>query len=308
MKANTPTFRITNVVLTLLAFLALGLLGCSAGSNGVAGGSGYGDSAGPWPQGPQRTAAGTPGATPAGAKDESPRADVQLILVAKAPAGEEVQLDVDRVEVKFGDTWSPIVVRKDIADTEALPLRAGEKGSTFLLARTEILRKKYTHLRMQLTDGKSALRHETASIPLTLRSTTVELKDLKFDEKKPTMFTLTVDGTKVTKTGESATLPADAFDVAVGTPGGSIVGQVTPAIPNTRVELYWGTSKKLIYSVVPSLADGAFTVNNLPPGKYRVEVRAPGHHLADAPKDLIAVDTKVATLKPLTLTADSSQQ
>lgn len=306
MKYTGPTLRSVPMICALIALSVCGLLGCGTGSNGMTGGNGVGDAAGPWPQAPTRTA---PTAAGRPAADEPPKAPVIVQLISKAAKEHEVRLDVERVEVKYLENWFPMVQRKDIADSETLPLRAGDKGATFLLVRTDIPRRAYTHLRLQLADAKTALVvDEQTTLPLTLKGTTIELKELKLDDKKPNLITITIDGTKITTTAESATLPAEALTVTVSHPAGGVSGKVTPPMPNARVELFWKESKTLLGSGVPALSDGGFTITNLPPGHYRVEVRAPGHHLVEEVKGLVAVEQKIAALKPLALAADTGQQ
>lgn len=299
MDMHAFSMRWALIALALLGVAGL-LAGCGA-TSGTTSGGGYGSDSGPWPTAPNR-ATGTTATRPAG--NEPPTAPLYVVLRGKSADAETLKLAVASVEVKFEDSWTPVANKSLITAQETLPLTLGAKGTTCLLAKTDVPRRKYSHLRLRVDDAETALVRDDKKTALTLQTSVLTLAEWTPAEGKANLIILTVDGTKVTHTDDSATLPADAITVTTGLATGGVSGKMTPALPTARVEAFWGSSTTPIAGANPSAEDGAFTIENLPPGSYRIEVRAPGHRLIEPLTDPIAIDAKVVPLRKLDLTAN----
>ncbi len=294
--------RMLHILWLLLAIsLAIGLAGCGATGTG---GSGIGADGGSWPQGPSRGTTQPTATRPS--TDEVPTAALMVMLRGKAAEDQELRLTITQIEVKFKDQWVPVANKEAINKLESMPVRIGEKGTTFaMLANTSIPRRKYTHLRLHLDDKKTLVVHgeKKEQSSLTLQSTTFELGDWTMDEKKTNVLTITVDGTKAT---DGNTLPAAAVTVSKGMPTAGISGKLSPALPTARVDAYWGTSKLVLGSAVPSAQDGAFTIANLPAGSYRLEMTTPGYAQSEPRKNPILLEDKFVTLDEIKLISETA--
>lgn len=287
----------------LLLPLLFVLAGCGATSGMTPGSSGIGADAGPWPTAPTRNTNTTrPGA------DEAPDAPVVVILRAKAADNEELRLDVTGVEVKFGGSWFDVAKKSAITAITAMPARVDSNGASMLLSKGMVPKRKYTHFQIRLDDKKTMLVSGNSKIPLTVKSAIIELKEWTPDEKKKVnVLVVTLDGTKITRTAESATLPADAITVQPEEATGAISGKLDPTLPTATIEAFWSGSKTSFGSVAPAAQDGSFTISDLPAGPYTLEIRTPGYRLVKPLKDAVNVETKTVELKDLTLTPDTTQ-
>lgn len=276
--------------LMILAIAALALIAGCGTTGGT--GTGYGADAGPWPSGPNRTAA-----APAPPAEQAPPAALAVLLTGKAAENQSLELDVTQVDLKYGDQWVPVANRDAIAKIEALPLRLTAKGSVAMLAapKTKVPKRKYTHLRLRFDDRNTKLVSSDRKLPLTVQAT-LELDEWTPDEKAVNTLTVTLDGTKVTATKSSATLPPAALTVAKTTAVAGVSGKLVPPLPTARVDVYWGNSKFVLGTAVPNAQDGSFQVGNLPAGAYRVEVTNPGYRRAETPKDLLQLSDKAVKL------------
>lgn len=276
--------------LMILAIAALALIAGCGTTGGT--GTGYGADAGPWPSGPNRTAA-----APAPPAEQAPPAALVVLLTGKAAENQSLELDVTQVDLKYGDQWVPVANRDAIAKIEALPLRLTAKGSVAMLAapKTKVPKRKYTHLRLRFDDRNTKLVSSDRKLPLTVQAT-LELDEWTPDEKAVNTLTVTLDGTKVTATKSSATLPPAALTVAKTTAVAGVSGKLVPPLPTARVDVYWGNSKFVLGTAVPNAQDGSFQVGNLPAGAYRVEVTNPGYRRAETPKDLLQLSDKAVKL------------
>ena len=279
-----------------IAITALILAGCGATSG--TGGTGYGADAGPWSQSPNR-------ATPTGQPEQVPNVALAVLLRGKSAENEQIKLDIAQLELKYLDQWVPVTNRDAIARIETLPLIISQKGITAMLAtqKTMVPRRKYTHLRLRFDDKKTLLVRGEKELPLTLQAT-LELGEWTPEEKAINTLTVTLDGTKVTATTGSATLPTNALTIAKGTASAGFNGKIVPASPTARVDAFWGNTKLVIGTAIPAAADGAFQIPNLPAGNYRLEVTNPGYHQADEDKKPITLDGKVLDLGNLKLLKD----
>jgi len=277
--------------LTILAIAALALaLLAGCGTTGGTG-TGYGADAGPWPSGPNRTAA-TP--TP---PEQAPPAALTVLLTGKAAENQSLELEVTQVDLKYGDQWVPVANRDAIAKIEALPMRLTVKGNVAMLAapKTKVPKRKYTHLRLRFDDRKTKLVSGDKTLPLTVQAT-LELDEWTPDEKAVNTLTITLDGTKVTATKSSATLPPAALTVAKTTAAAGVSGKLVPPLPTARVDVYWGNTKFVLGTAAPNAQDGSFQIGSLPAGAYRLEVTNPGYHRAETPKDLLQLNDKALNL------------
>jgi hypothetical protein len=276
------------------------LAGCGTTTGGT--GGGYGADAGPWPSSPARTtptAAGNPSAA------QVPNAALVVLLRGKASEEQALELDIAQIDLKYGDQWVTVTNREAIAKIESLPLRMTKGSLTAMLAgpKTTVPKRKYTHLRLRFDDRKTKLVAGEKKLPLTLQAT-LELGEWTPDEKTINTLTVSVDGAKVTATGNSATLPADAISVAKGTAAAGVSGKIVPALPTARVEAYWGDTKVVIGSAVPSAQDGSFQIPDLPAGAYRLAIVTPGYHRDDPPKDPLLLEDKVVLLGDIRMLKD----
>ena len=289
------------ILVGLLGVLALA--GCGTTGNSLTGSSGTGADAGPWPQAPMRAKTAT-ATTPS--PDDPPMAPLRVLLRAKSPKDElELRLTPLQVDVKFKEQWVPVTTGADIAKIEALPLRFDAKGAVSLLAKTQVPKRKYTQVRLRLDEKKSLLATTTQKWMLNAPTPVVlDLGEWTPDEKSQNMLCFTIDGSKITTSDTTATLPADAVTLAKGVPAGGISGKLSPTLPTAHVDIYWGKTKVLFASVNPA-ADGAFTVDQLPPGSYRLEMTTPGFHQIEPRKDLVHVEDKVIALHDTELTPDT---
>ncbi len=296
----------TSIYAIVSLLFLIGIAGC--GANTGTGSSSYGADAGSWPQSPNRTpAAATPAAN--AKSDEPPNVPLLVVLRATSAENEQLLLDVAGVDLKYGNQWVPAATKATMADAEVLPLKATEKGISALLANKPIPKRKYTHVRLTLTDKKTQLTHkDEASLPLTLSVASISLKewtpDEESDKQKTNLLLITLDGTKVKKEKDSATLPADAITVQTTPPVGGISGKLDPPTANARIEALWGASKVSLGSAIPDAQTGAFTISPLPPGAYRLDFKTPGKKLIEPLKDAIAVESKLVALKALALTQE----
>ncbi|MHB9110533.1 MAG: carboxypeptidase-like regulatory domain-containing protein [Armatimonadota bacterium] len=280
-------------ILTAIACAGLALAlfaGCGTTTGGT--GTGYGADAGPWPSGPSRTAA-----TPTNQAEQAPPSALAVMLRGKTAENQTLELEVTQVDLKFGDQWVPVANREAIAKIEALPLRIGAKGSTAMLAapKTKVPKRKYTHLRLRFDDRKTKLVAGDKKLPLTLQAT-LELGEWTPDEKALNTLTVTLDGTKVTDTKSSATLPPAALTVAKTTTAAGLSGKLVPPLPTARVDVFWGNTKFVLGTAAPNAQDGSFQIGNLPAGAYRLEVVNPGYHRAETPKELLQLEDKAVSL------------
>lgn len=283
----------------LFAVLALaGIFGCGTATTGA---SGYGADAGPWPQAPARSTPG--GANPSAS--QVPDVPIVVLLRGKAAENQQLDLEVTQVDLKFESQWVPVANRDAIAKNESLPLHMTQKGIIAMLAtpKTKVPQRKYTHLRLRFDDRKTKLAQGDKKVPLTLQAT-LDLGEWTPDDKTINLLTVTVDGTKVKATDSSATLPTEAVTVAKGTTTAGVTGKIVPAAPTARVDAFWGSSKVLIGTAVPTAQDGAFQITNLPAGSYRLEITNPGFHPADEKKNIVSVEDKVVALGDMQLVKD----
>jgi len=292
-----------SLILSIGAALAMWLIaGC--GTTGGTGG-GYGADAGPWPSSPART---TPNASRPAA-EQAPDAALTVLLRGKTAEDQAIELDVTQVELKYGDQWAPVANREAIAKIESLPLRITKGGITAMLAppKTKVQKRKYTHLRLRFDDRKTKLVQGEKKLPLTLQATP-ELGEWTPDERVINTLTVIIDGTKVTATGNSATLPASALTAAKGAAAGGVSGKIVPALPTARVEAYWGDTKLVIGSASPSAQDGSFQIPDLPAGSYRLAITTPGYHRDDPPKDPLLLEDKVILLGEIRMLKDVDKE
>ncbi|MHB9130594.1 MAG: peptidase associated/transthyretin-like domain-containing protein [Armatimonadota bacterium] len=289
--------------LALTALLAFVLAGCSTSPGGYTSG-GTGADGGPWPTAPNRQQANTP----ARPSDAPPPANLVVLLQGKSAKDQELQLNIDRIELKYEDKVQLVTTGVEIAKQEKLPLRFGEKGTTILLVKTQVPRRKYSHIQLRLADEKTSFVAGEQTQHLTLASSAFELGDWTPDEKKPNVITISLDGTKVATKGDSATLPTTGISVKTSIPKGGISGKLIPPATAGRVDIYWGTGKTLIGSAVPSPQDGTFTIENLPSGSYSVDIHVPGQRLIDPLTKPVNVEEKVLALPKLELTAETTNQ
>ena len=282
-----------------LGLLAIALAGCNtAASNGY--GSGIGAEGGMWPSAParQNTAKANP--------DDPPRVPLMVVLRVKSAEGEYITLDMDKVELKYAKQWVQVTNRVGMIAVDALPLHAADKGAAALLYTGTIQKRKYTALRFSISEKKTELVREKTKYPLTVQGTTLTLGEwtpADPDAKvKTNLLTIEIDGTKVKKIKDSATLAAEASTISTALPAGALTGKLDPATPNANVDVYWGNSKTLLGTTMPDALTGAFTVTHLPAGLYRIDVRAKDRKLVEPLKNLISVDAVKATdLKALAL-------
>ncbi len=286
------------IVIALGALLAL--VGCSTAGT-TSGGTGA--EAGPWPTAPTQPSSSRP------ATDETPNAPLMVLLRAAAPEDTQLRLAVTQIEFKVveknTERWVTVVKKDDVAKNEPAPLLFGAKGGTALLANVQVPRRKYTAVRVTLEDGKAALLKEKKESKLTVKLPQFPLPEWTPDDKLPNLLTLKLDIGKLVKATDTApaTLPAEAFSLTHGVATCILTGKVQPALPNAKVELFWGASKTALRTVAPT-ADGTFSVSDLPEGKYRIDVRANGYALQNPPKELLNVTAdKPLALDPLTLGA-----
>jgi len=273
------------------AALALALFaGCGTTTGGT--GTGYGSDAGPWPSGPNRTAN-----TPTPPTEQTPPAALAVLLRGKTAEDQSLELEVTQVDLKYGDQWVPVANRDAIAKIETLPLRLGAKGNTAMLAapKTRVPKRKYTHLRLRFDDRKTKLVAGDKKLPLTLQAT-LELGEWTPDEKALNTLIVNLDGTKVTVTKSSATLPPAALTVTKTTTAAGVSGKLVPPMPTARVDVFWGNTKFVLGTAAPNAQDGSFQIGSLPAGAYRLEVTNPGYHRAETPKELLQLDDKAVEL------------
>lgn len=288
-------------MLTLTALAGLFLAGC--GMNPGTSSSAVGADAGPWPQGPNRTTA-----LQRPAADQVPMVPLLVVLRAHSAKGEELRLDVGEVALKQADQWYTVTTRADMVRLQALPLVVPEQGTSALLAHTQIPRRKYSYVRVQLQDKSTAVVRGEVTLPLTVLETTKGLGDWTPDEKTPNVLTVTLDGTKVATTPDSANLPAEAMTVSRVLPNGGVSGKLTPALPGAEVKAFWGKSDVVLGSALPDARTGAFSIAHLPTGNYRLEFRTPGYRPVDPVKNPLVVKDKVILLDSLALTHDTTGQ
>jgi hypothetical protein len=289
--------RIGYYALMLAALLALG--GCTtAGTNTT---SGTGGESGPWPTPPTQPSSSRP------ANDDTPSASLLVVLRAAAPEETQLRLAVTQIEFKVVeknvDRWVTVAKREDIAKHESDTHLFSAKGGTALLASVQVPRRKYVMARVTLDDGKSALIKEKKESKLDVKLPLFSLAEWTPDEKAANQLTLAVNSAKLEKATEKtpATLPTEAFTLTPGVASGAVTGKVLPPMPNARVEFFWGTSKTALRAVAPA-ADGTFSVNDLPDGKYRIDVRANGFKLKEPLKEPVTVTPgKPLALDPLEL-------
>jgi len=269
------------------AMVATVIAGC-----GAAGGGGYGADAGPWGQSPARTQPTQTARPPA---EQVPDAVIVVQLRGKAAENEVLKLDIAQIELKYQDQWAPVTNREAIAKIETLPLAITQQGYTALLAtpKTKAPRRKYTHLRLRFDDAKTAFVRDAKEVPLTVQASALDLGEWTPDDKAINTLLVTLDGTKVTATASSATLPSGALAVAKKTATAGISGKILPASPTARVDALWGQTKVVIGTAIPAAADGTFQIANLPAGSYRLEVTHPGYHQADEDKKPIVIEEKL---------------
>jgi len=276
----------------LLALPIVALLGCSTTATNTYGGNGVGADAGPWPQSPNRTTNTNPNT-----QTDVPNAPLLIVLRGTTAEKSSMRVDITQIDFKLGDKWITQVKRPDILKNETVtPFSFGEKGGAALLANTLIPKRKYAQIRVHWDERKAEFQQAEAKAALSIKGGVFDLTDWTPDEKAPNLLTIILDGTKIAHVANSATLAAEACTVTAGVAKGSITGSVTPALPTSRIEVYWNTAKLPFRSVAPN-TDGTFTVDQLPDGKYRVVVRSPGYHLKTALKDLISVTGE----KPVTM-------
>jgi len=277
------------------------LAGC--GTTTGTGTSGYGADAGPWPSAPSRgtSAAGShPGA------DQVPNVPLVVLLRGKTADAQALEVDITQVDLKYGDQWVPVANRDAIAKIETLPLRVTKGGITAMLAgpQTKVPQRKYTHLRLRFDDRKTKLVQGEKKLPLTLQAT-LELGEWTPDEKAINTLTVTLDGTKVTATENSATLPASALAVTKGAASAGVSGKLVPVLPTARIAAYWGDTKVAVGNAVPNAQDGSFQIPDLPAGPYRLEITTPGYHRDETPKAPLLLDDKVMLLGDIQMVKDT---
>jgi len=282
--------------------LLLMIAGCGAMSNTVPTGTGIGADAGPWPASPNRTAANANGKPNA---DEVPNAPVVVVLRAKSAENEEIKIDVTGVQLKSGGTWYDVAKKTDIAAITAQPVRAGEKGTSALLAKGLVPKRKYTQFQLKLDDKNTLLLTKTDSRALTLKNTVFDLHDwTPDDKKKENVLVINLDGSK--HSADSATLASDAVSVRTEDAAGSITGKLNPALPTARIEVFWSGSKVSFGYDTPAAQGGTFTLKDLPAGPYTLTFTVPGYRLVEPPKDAIIVAGKAVDLKELALTPETT--
>ena len=294
--------KATALIGFVCATLALVLLaGCGTTTGGM--GTGTGADAPPWGTPPTRTAS-TPTGRPS--TEQAPPVPLVVLLRGKAAEDQQLELDVTQVELKYGDQWVPVVNRDAIAKIEPLPLRVTSKGITAMLAspRTKVPRRKYTHLRLRFDDRNTRLVNGDKKLPLTLQAA-LELGEWTPDDRAINTLTVNLDGTKVTATAGSATLPAGALTVTKGAAAAGINGKLVPPLPTARVDAYWSNTKVVIGSATPAGQDGAFQIPDLPAGYYRLEVTNPGYHWSNAPKSPLVLEDKVVPLGDIQMLKDA---
>ncbi len=294
--------RIQHGWLLLLGITAaLAVAGCGS-APGTTTGSGYGSDAGPWPTPPPRNIQSSQDVNRPAA-DQVPNAPLTVLLRGKASEKDELQVDIARIEFKYSDRWLSVATREDIARHEKLPIAITEKGAAALLVSTKVPKRKYSHLRIRFTDSGTVLKHADAQTPLTIQETTLVLNDWELDEQKPNTLAISLDGTTITRTEDSATLPSSGVKITEkGIPAGSITGKTVPALPTASIEVFWGNGAVSFGAAHPDARDGSFTLPNLPAGSYRIAVHAPGHRLIDPFTDLVSVGNKAVKLRELALT------
>lgn len=280
--------------LLLAAVAAAGLLtGCGSAGPSI-GGSGVGADGTPWPQRPAR-------ATGAASAADAPRALVTLVLRGTAAKDDALAVNVAAVKLKYEkDRWLGVAAGDSLQKLAKFPVRIDDKGAVVLLWRDTIARRAYTDIQVSFTKVKTTLERGKQSVPLTIDTVTLPLGTWTPQADAPNTLLISLDGAKVKATAASARLGAEAFAVKTALPTGSIAGTLTPPTPAAKVEALWDGTQVSFGRATPQ-PDGAFTLPNLPPGKYRLQVSADGYQLAQPLEKPVAVEDKAVTLETLQL-------
>lgn len=294
-------FHSRSYLLAVFTLLALPFVfsGCGA-APGTTGGSGYGADAGPWPTAPTRNTNG-------GQVSPNDPPKVPLIVTVRATASpdEELALSISKIELKYENNIASVVGKEAIAQLTPMPLRAGDKGHVALLATTTLPRRNYTTLLITFDNAKTTLKQKTGvTIPLSVLGATQDLGEWAMSTTEPNLLAIAIDGTQVTTTAKSASLPANALTVVKGVPAGSISGKLSPAVDNARVEVFWASTKASFGQMVTPVQDGSFNIGHLPAGEYTISITASGHRLAESMKKPVVVGEKPVDLGTLQLVED----
>ncbi len=291
-------YWISLAIVTVICLLILA--GCSALPTTANGGTGYGASAGLLPEKP---------AIPP--TDIPPSASLACLVCGTAADETSLTLAITKVELRYVDAkkiekWYTVADSKALKNAlPPLPLKIGASGAMALISFAQVPLQSYTALRISVDSKATTFTKKDSATPLTLETDTFDLADWTLDTKITNNIILTLDGSKVMPAIDSAPakLTAAAISVAKGTALGSVSGKLTPAVGNAKVEAYWGESKVAMASATANSEDGSFTVYNLPPGSYRLNIIAAGHRPTTALKPT-KVETTNTDLGAIALSVD----
>ena len=285
-----------------LAVMLWLLGGCGSAGPSVAG-SGTGADSGPWPSRPANNTAAT------GTKgEEAPKASVTILLRATTAKDIPLALNVAKVELKYDkDQWLPVATGETINQLQALPLHVDDKGASALLSNGLIDRRAFNGIRLTFSGEKTLIDKEKNPIPLTVDTAQLSFKEWTPDPKTTNAIILTLDGKKVKMSGARARLESSAISAKTLVPTGGISGTIAPMLPTAQVEVTWGDTKIAFGHANPTVPDGAFTIANLPPGKYQIKIIADGYVLGDDKPKPVTVEEKVVKLEKITLTKEQEK-
>jgi hypothetical protein len=239
-------------------------------------------------------------------------------MLVRATTADETRmtLDITKVELEYFEVkdtqkiarWYTLADGKALKNAlPALPFKVETNGAIVLLCDGPVPVKSYTAVRISLDQKGTTFTNKAGVKPLSLATDTFALGDWTLDTKSTNDIVVSLDGVSITseKNMTTSSLAASAITLVKGTAQGSISGKLSPAVGNAKIEAYWGESKVAMASAVAKTDDGSFTIPNLPPGPYKLNIIATGYHPTQALKPTM-VETTNTDLGAIALSADAT--
>lgn len=224
---------------------------------------------------------------------------VPLIIMLQGHAGEKnsISLQISEINAQYIDTrgsshWQKVADAKDLANSQPpMPFIASEKEAVSLLATVNIPQRRYQQIALKMQTGKTFFLQEDKKLPLEFDSLIIPTPDWALEISGNNLLTINIDATNTTINQKTAKLSQNALTVTTTLASGSIHLKLaeTPKSPIT-LAVAWGNADKPFSTPVPLDIEGSFTINNLPPGNYRLLLNSNEYQLPDDLEPLQVID------------------
>jgi len=234
----------------------------------------------------------------------------RLLIVASVHSGgaegpyKSFAVTLEQVEVRQPEGWVSAASAEDLASLNARPVDLARAKEPLLLAVGSAPAETCEALRLRFQSGAEHCSWVAADAPKRRRALAlpedgcveVTLDDVKIEPGRTTVAALNVDLTKAAADGDTRRIAPAMF--AAGDASkvvGRITGAVSPAAALPRVWACRADTGTPITCADADPADGRFTINDVPAGRYFLRVTAGGYQPVEDREAVCEVKAGAAT-------------